>query len=389
MQLIGKLDEEKVNECQTKYELAEDMYCIAGAALRGKLTELAPRLDTQGQSEAGASSVPLERPLNVNVSLPDRPHDIKNTWGNFDGSLLQWPSFRDCFIARIHNDDKIPNVYKFTYLKKSLTGKALQTLGEWHLTEDSYAEAWTRLLQVYDKEYPIIREYLRQFERLPSIVGQATTSELQRLSNVTHETLRQLKAMQLPVDSWDMWIVHNLHERLDPDTGKEWEKQRTSERPTATEILDFLDKQATIAINTSNIKGKPDIRVSVKNDRSRQLERVGPSKPSDVRSSTPYGQRQFPCEACSDMHPLYYCDDYLALSLSARWAFVRKRSLCPNCLKKGHTKEKCFSVACNDTRCKSKDPLHNSTLCEYKVGNQKVMTLRNVTSDSRGASSRD
>lgn len=199
-ELIGHVDVDSVEECQAQFDDGEDLYFIASGALRGKIKELAPLQSTYPNEDEGAVGGAPERLITVSVNLPDW-HEVKNTWGMFDGSLLKWQSFHDCFIARVHNDDKIPNAYKFTLLRDSLTGHAAQTLGEWHLTEDSYAEAWDRLLQVYNKQYPIIREHLRQFERLPQIMGPASSDELQRLSNVTHETLRQLKAMKLPVDS--------------------------------------------------------------------------------------------------------------------------------------------------------------------------------------------
>ena len=190
-----------------------------------------------------------DKQFNVNVTLPERPHDIKNTWGTFEGNLLKWKSFHDCFVARIHNNDSIAPAYKFSYLKNSLTGEAAKTLGEWHLTDASYEEAWKRLKQIYDKKYPITREYLRQFYQLEAIDDRPTVYALQKLSNVTHETIRQLRAMEVSVDLWDIFFVHHLHEKLDAATARQWDLYRNSEMPTANEILDFIYKQAAALLN--------------------------------------------------------------------------------------------------------------------------------------------
>lgn len=385
LQLVGQLPQEHVAECQSHFNESEDLYFVVNSALRTKITALSPQEQRSvSVSEAGASD--LEKRINVNVTIPERHQDIKNTWGTFDGSLLKWQSFHDRFVAHLHNKEGIPNAIKFALLKDSLADRAAQTLGEWHLTEDSYAEAWERLKQIYNKRYPIIREHLRQFERLPRIVGFATANQLQRLSNVTHETLRQLKAMQLPVDSWDLFIVHNLHERLDPDTAYKWEIARTSEEPKASEMLDFLDKEASACASNSESQGKPlESFAATKSDRlGRSNQRT---LPSNVRSSTPYrkevksNEKHYPCEACNADHKVFDCDDYLSLSLNARWEFVRVRRLCANCLKRGHNVDNCFSITCNHEECKKKDPRHNSTLCPFK-GKGYAMTVRNVPKDS-------
>lgn len=397
LQLLAQVEEdEQIATCESTFEEAESVFLVAMAALRGKVHDLEPKTT---ESEAGASGG-QDRPINVSVKL-DR-QEVKNTWGFFDGSLLKWQSFHDGFVARIHNDGKMSNVEKFTQLKSSLKGSAQATLGEWHLTEDSYLEAWDRLNQIYNKKYPIIREHLRHFDSLPAIKGKATADELQRLSNGTHEMLRQLRAMQLPVDSWDMMVVHQLHERLDADTARQWELQRSSDTPAASEMLSFLDKQASAAAPMDSSGKSMDRRDHLQSDRaSRGLRR---SSPSDIRSSTPYGKdgkplqanpstsrgnsnagltnkskgKHFPCEACSGDHMVYDCDEYLSLNLNARWAFVRARSLCANCLKRGHSVDKCFQPPCSYEECKKKDPWHNSTLCPGKVGKNKPMGVRKV-----------
>lgn len=384
MQLIGQLDdEESISECEGKYEAAECLYLVATATLRKKIEERSEQ--NKCASEAGASGLERsDRPINVSVNLDHR--EIKNTWGHFDGSLLKWQSFHDGFVAKVHNDKKMSNVEKFTLLKGSLKGSAEATLGEWHLTEDGYLEAWDRLIQIYNRKYPIIREHLRHFDALPHSTGRATASHLQRLSNGTHEMLRQLRSMQLPVDSWDLWVVHRLHERLDPETAKQWELQRSSDMPTAIEMLSFLDKQASAAPDGGAVPKESQPSTS---RGSRPTERV---KPENIRSSTPYGNdgkiigkttgktnvKHFPCEACSGDHMVFDCDDYLSLSYSARWAFVKARGLCANCLKRGHQVDNCFSRTCTDVNCVKNDPRHNSTLCPNKVGKKKPLTVRKV-----------
>lgn len=244
-----------------------------------------------------------QQPLAVQVNMPYQQHDMKNTWGEFDGILTKWPGFSDRFTAAIRMNENVSPAFKFSYLTKSLTGKAMQTLGEWQLTEGNYVEAWERLKQLYDRKYHICCEHLRNFIRLPVIQGTPRANDLQRMSNVTHEVLRQLRAEGIPVDGWDMMIVHMLHERLDHETSKQWELQRNSETPTVKQMLEFLDRQAAALVNVVDLRRlrQSDVRVTVKNERPLNNNRENEKNSGKSDSS----KKSFPCVACNGDHPLW------------------------------------------------------------------------------------
>lgn len=127
---------------------SEEVYFMVYGRMKAKYDELKA-------AERAAAVAPV-----VQVQMPFQQHDIRNTWGEFDGSLTKWQGFRDRFVAAIHNNDQIAPSYKFSYLKNSLVGKASKTLGEWQLTDRNYGEAWDRLNHIYDRKYHICRAYL-------------------------------------------------------------------------------------------------------------------------------------------------------------------------------------------------------------------------------------
>lgn len=307
----------------------------------------------------------------VIVNMPMQQHDIRNTWGEFDGSLLKWQGFHDRFKASVHDVPEISPAYKFQYLQKSLTGHAARTMGEWQLTADNYAEAWERLNQLYDKKYLISREWLRHFTRLPVLTTPARHNELQKMSNVTHETMRQLRAQGHPVEHWNMFIVHMLHERLDTETSKQWELIRTSDTPTAEEMLSFLDRQAAALAAVS--AQRPGLAVTVPNERANRTEgqntrskRNEPSTSSAGASTNralPTAIRPgvgMPCIACKSDHHIWKCPEFTSLSLVGKQRFIETNNLCANCLKRGHGVQSCFKGPC--VRCPGNPP-HNSLLC--------------------------
>lgn len=96
---------------------------------------------------------------------------------------------------------------------------------------------------MYAREYETSRQLIQRLLDLPRLEHQIGY-KLQIYSNTTHEVLRQLRSLKYPVDAYDLWFVHILHSKLDTATGKAWELQRASERPTITSMLKFLDSQA-------------------------------------------------------------------------------------------------------------------------------------------------
>lgn len=362
-QLICNLDNTQIKEFQVSFEQAEELYFITSAILQKKLADSEPKSITPTTSDHDES----QKPMNIKVTLEGQHHNIPNTWGEFDGNVLKWKGFHDRFIEGIHKLETVASSYKFLRLKQSLVGRAAKALGEWQLTEDNYAEAWDRLKQLYDKPQLIAHEHLRQFYRLPELQGKANANDLQRMANTTHETIRQLRGFKLPVEHYDFIFVHNLQERLDSETKKQWELQKSDEWPKLEDFLKFLDKHASVLENTQPNK-RPNFKVAVPNPVP--IPRGFDKRQNDgARALSPSGgaiKKRTSCEVCNGNHPIHYCPEYLSLNLTGRLEFVKRRNLCLNCLQKNHRTAQCTDKKCNYEQCKE-NPYHNSTLCPFKL----------------------
>lgn len=134
---------------------------------------------------------------------------IEITWGEFDGTLSKWRGFRDRFVAVVQNDASIAPAMKFQSLWKSLTGKALTDLGDWSCGNEKYDELWERLKELYDRKYHTSAEILRKFTSLKKI-ERASEFAIQKLSNVTNEVLRQLRAFNYPVWIFSLCTSYTL-----------------------------------------------------------------------------------------------------------------------------------------------------------------------------------
>lgn len=391
-QMIDIIDQAQVELHQAVYSSTEEKYMEALSVLTIHINSvrpanLVPEL-MQPNPETSA------RPLTFEVKMP--PREIKNTWGKFEGDLTKWRGFRDRYMAEVHNKEEIEPSMKYMQLKKSLLGEAARVFGDGEPNEATYNEAWLRLNRIFDRKYLICREHVHELFRLPVLTGQATAAELRNMTTVAAEQIRQLRAHEIPVDAWDMIICVILHDRLANDIGREWDLHRTSETPTAKEMIEFLDVRADSLTGIESLNTDRNLQVSVQNERaSRSANRgrgqnnrttsVGGqnNRATSVSGQNNRGQnyrgqterQMYPCPECGSMnHQIYVCDQFLAKSFIAKKQCVVDYNLCPNCLKRRHPNNgDCWSTKCGDDRCRA-DPNHNSLICPNKQ--QKVWVPR-------------
>ncbi|XP_067624215.1 uncharacterized protein [Eurosta solidaginis] len=370
--VIEDVDEEALDHfCKQNMAVVETMYFGAHAKMQTELDKMKQDEGLDKNSQA----------INVQVQMPVQQNDIKNTWGEFDGALVKWTGFRDRFRAAVHDNDKIDPSFKFLYLTNSLVGRAKLTFGQWQFSGNNYIQAWERLNQMYDQSYLIGREHLRNFIRLPELKGQIKENDLRRMSNVTHEVRRQLQAQGLPVEHWDFFMVHMLHERLDNETARQWELARKSDTPKVGEMLAFLDKQALALANSSDNRRKIESAVVVPTSSTKTKNNGANERGARVSVSTSGAKnRVLICEVCNEDHMLYHCPEFMALNLKARKEFIERRNLCPNCFKRGHGANNCYQAEC--WKCPGR-PKHNSALCPNREPKRQVNNIQRYASKSK------
>lgn len=366
----------------------EERYFNATVRLNRRIAELiaaaAPRAVADGEAAPAAGANNQQK---IVVQVPPQQHNMTNTWGTFDGrSLYKWKEFKQRFSAAIHNNEHVSTTYKFTYLKNSLKNKASELIARYESTDENYEAAWDRLNSEYDRKYPLARAYLERFLQLKEISDPATADELRHLSNVTMETVQNLNSIGYPVDQWNMVFVHVLHALLNAKLSYEWNmelKDQHNDEPTVANIVEFIDKRASAAINVRTMRS--EIVVVTNNDRaanskdqrnnsrnsSATRSTSGAAHGSADGSATASDQKwKYPCGSCNKDHKIYFCPEFTALSYDARVADAKKKGLCVLCLKRGHGVENCYdSSRCRDAACSGNDK-HNSWLCPQKKSKQ-------------------
>lgn len=331
--------------------------------LKQKMSDLKPAPPVQ---------IPVETaPVRVELSATDMPSN-HNTWGTFDGNFAEWLSFRDKFLAAVHTNERIKPVFKLQYLTKALVGKAKGVVGTRDVTEAGYEEAWKRLCEVYNDSYLIIHAHLSTLFELPKM-ERASYDGLRKIIDTTHEAIRQLKTLTVPVEHWDQILVFMLVERLDEVTFDAWMNRESANEardvlPTLSALFEFLEKRSRSVIHIhpeqsrGNAKRNRDtVRPSNSRDNARpsNSREVTPNRSggamgnAGLASAASMPAKNFPpCRVCRGAHPLYKCGDFLALSLNGRKENVFKWKVCANCLREGHDAANCGFGPC--LRCPNK-----------------------------------
>ncbi|XP_058840811.1 uncharacterized protein LOC131696277 [Topomyia yanbarensis] len=148
---LAALSERREVEQSSAIQQAEDTYCELRASL---LRLLGPTVHASTSSESSTAPVPITPSAFSKMKLPE----IKLP--NFGGKLRDWVTFRDMFISLIHRNHQLTEIDKFTYLRSSLVGDALQEICTIEISAANYKIAWDLLQKRFENTKLIVKAHL-------------------------------------------------------------------------------------------------------------------------------------------------------------------------------------------------------------------------------------
>ena len=80
----------------------------------------------------------------------------------FSGQYDRRISFSDMFNTMIHENDSLPEIEKFHFLKSSLSGEVERLISNLPMTADNYTMAWKLLVARYENSRLIAASHIRQ-----------------------------------------------------------------------------------------------------------------------------------------------------------------------------------------------------------------------------------
>ncbi|XP_045462023.1 uncharacterized protein LOC123672080 [Harmonia axyridis] len=274
----------------------------------------------------------------------------------FNGTYEGWLSFKDLFHSLVHSNQSISDIQKYHYLRASLNSATSKMIESLDFSSENYIIAWELLCNRFDNKKFLINNHIKcLFNLIP--LKKECSEALRNLIDSLFKHLRTLSNLGLNVDSWDPLLIYLMTTKLDKISVCEWEKVKSNlDLPTLKEFTTFLKNRADLleSLEQNNEISPKTIKKEFKGKHVRSY--LG--KTDRVKS------KSVKCFLCNENHVIYYCSDFLKLSIPQRLEKVNELNLCRNCLCKGHTADECRYIACPN--CKEK---HNKLL---HVENERV-----------------
>ena len=291
----------------------------------------------------------------------------------FTGDPLRFPDWESAFETLIESRP-IPQREKIFYLRKYVSGKALEAIDGYLMTctDNSYQKARETLSSRYGNSFAITEAFRNKLLTFPQIASKHAEllrkfADLLNQCAVAKETMPGLSVLddclelQCYARHLPEWVLSRWSVRA-----SEYKESR-DEYPKFKEFAKFVSLEADRAndpVFSLNALRGPGKSAASHNVHSVNVQSIGGSENQDkfTSSVTPLGQitqkynqpassfgTNFRCVKCeSNTHSLAECRRLLRLSYNDRRDFVRRLGICFGCFQTGHQVADCSNrLICN------------------------------------------
>lgn len=343
-----KIPSDELEEAIEEMKKTEMSFLTSKAALKGFLDQKQNQRDHQTNQNRNANAT-VGNVGNGSVKLP------KLEVPKFDGTFVNWATFRDLFLSMVGNKKEIPDGEKLLYLKPNCSGEAEDIIAEYQITDANYEGAWAALEERFDNKRLQVKAHLDQLFDQP-VMATENVEMLRLLLRTTQKCIRALRSLGGQVDQWDWLLVHITVMRLDPKTRRYWELIHTSkEVATWDELVKALDTRC-IALESEKFAMKGESKAASSTTKPSDKKKASSSSTAKVFTSISSKN----CGICNGSHDCSSCKTFLGKNLEGRLELVHQHKLCYKCLKPNHNFLICKAAGCGKCTKRHHELLHNS-----------------------------
>ena len=281
----------------------------------------------------------------------------------FDGNVLKWHEFWECFEHGVHNNMTLPDHQKLQYLKNCMKGPAFVTISDLDMKGDHYEVAVKLLQERYGHKNVLRKAHFDGLEKLPVITN---TYEMQRLKRFYEELechYKALLAINVRPEEYSTTMVPKIISKLPIEVRiKLTEQQDENEDLSIGELVEGLRRSVKIMEKCGvQIKERAQGQQKPMQER-RRPQQEGHSFRGTISSGATLvskdSQQKVKCDFCLGEHQSIKCTKY---SLpNERKEILKKYKRCFGCLKPGHSIKKCNKSSVCGNCSKGK---HNEAIC--------------------------
>ncbi|XP_036341265.1 uncharacterized protein LOC118750640 [Rhagoletis pomonella] len=184
----------------------------------------------------------------------------------FNGNYIEWPTFKEVFESRVHNNNRLTDLQRFHYLKGALSNDAAQDIEHLSIISDNYQVAWSMLVSTYDNKRVLFYHYMDVFD-LQIVTSSEDASALKRYTQTCRSCVNSIKKLGVNIDEQNHIFVYYMLKKLPSSVRNEWERTQRAHKniPLFTDLCNFLDEyyQVLVTFKPSALSKQQDTRKKV------------------------------------------------------------------------------------------------------------------------------
>ena len=134
----------------------------------------------------------------------------------YDGSFLKWSCFWDQFDVAVNQDDNLPDIQKFTYLKSFLTGEAERAIQGLSLTKENYKNAVQILKTRFGNKQSRISAHMKELRNLKTVNSINDILSMRSMFDTLEFNINNLKELECDVMTYGSLLIGIIFDRI-PD----------------------------------------------------------------------------------------------------------------------------------------------------------------------------
>ncbi|XP_071170914.1 uncharacterized protein [Mytilus edulis] len=297
---------------------------------------------------------------NVMFQVPSEPRSSKTNYHRlpkldlpyFNGDILKWQTFWDCFESSIHYNDTLTPIQKFNYLKAQLEGSAAQTVDGFALTNGNYETAVNLLRDRFEQPSKLIHAYMKALMNLPAPTNDAFS--LRCYGDKLESYVRGLESLGQTPEMYGSLLVPVVLDKLPIDIRKSIAREHGRDNLILQNLRKSITKEIDILEAGEGVTDS-DRLYATAFFMGTQSHTYNKGKFTDTRNKV----HTHTCIFCSGEHYPTECTE--VTDANTRNQIVKQKQLCFNCLGSHRV------AACKSTkRCKKCNGMHHTSICKGK-----------------------
>jgi hypothetical protein len=294
---------------QDRIDLQQTFYVVTGRA-----TTIISNATKQSEPTTQTPTSNLS-----NIPSPESADLPKIQLPTFSGAYEDWPGFAHQFRCTVHDNPRIDDYKRLTYLRSCLTDEAALTISSLSNVAANYSIAWEILEERYNRPAKIVERHLQEIVNI-GFFSRTAHRDLQSYTTKLESHYKALESLgQLTADTVLLYLCTS---KLDRETDLLWKDRiKSTPFPTFKEFLRFLNERCRVI----------------------ELPRTTRQTRGHAFITSQFSPR---CPICCGPHKIWTCNDFRTRTIDERRAAAEEISACINCLMTGHSRSQCTAGSC-------------------------------------------